>query len=674
MTRVPTVLLSPARAITLAAAAGVTLLVLVGQVAGGSVGPSAPFAELAVLGVPCLALGVLVLMHEPRHLVGILMTAAGGLATATLLAVSWSEYGPASWLAQWPWIACFSLMFLAVLFFPDGHLPSPRWRPVAICLIASTSITVLALAVAAADQPRLLTDPEASLAPWAGQVVWVAVGGAAVTVVAYPVVLLSFWSRWRRGSYETRHQLACLLLAGLLFLAGIVLDILSVPGAEVLLGVAFPLGMTIAILRYHLYDLDLVVNRTIVWVAMTLLLVGGFVLIVRVAHALFLELNTNVAPLVATGLLAVAFQPLHARVQRAVDHLLYGERSDPYAVVGRLGNILEHTVEATEVLPLLTRTIADSLQVPYVAVELEERSGAVRLVEHGRPATATESFDMTSHGERVGRLVVARRSPGQPFSRRECRLLRNLALQAAVAAEATRLTRDLQSSRERLVLAREEERRRLRRDLHDGVGPTLAGMSMQVHAVRRLQADDGRPAQILDELAESLQICKTEVRQLVDQLRPPALDEGLAMALRSECRRFGDGALSIRLDIDGEVEPLPAAIEVAAYRIVAEALTNVVRHSRASSCRVTVRRAAALTVEVSDDGVGLPDRGPKGVGLTSMKDRAEEVGGSLEMDSGTGRGTTIRVELPLDPQLPRPRVPDHDRQLEAGMNQRVLRG
>jgi two-component system NarL family sensor kinase len=311
------------------------------------------------------------------------------------------------------------------------------------------------------------------------------------------------------------------------------------------------------------------------------------------------------------------------------------------------------------VLPLLTSTIGQSLRVPYVAVELPGADGPRRHAEHGQATTTVEAFAMLAHGERVGRLLVAPRSPGGRFSARECQLLEDVALQAGVAAEATRLIRDLQQSRERLIMAREEERRRLRRDLHDGVGPSLAGMAMQVRAAHKLLSGPTKIAGILHSLAEDLQTCTSEVRQLVDELRPPALDAGLSAALRTECARFDGTAVSVRLEVDGDLEGLPAAVEVAVYRIVAEALTNVVRHAGAENCVVRVGRGRSLTVEITDDGVGLGQGDPprRGVGLDSMQARAVELGGECAFTDAVPHGTAIRVRLPL---------PDVDRS-EAGV-------
>jgi signal transduction histidine kinase len=229
--------------------------------------------------------------------------------------------------------------------------------------------------------------------------------------------------------------------------------------------------------------------------------------------------------------------------------------------------------------------------------------------------------------------------------------LQDVALHAAVAAESSRLTRDLQDSREHLLLAREEERRRLRRDLHDGLGPSLAGMAMQISAVRR-QLHDLRTVEILGAVARDLSECKLEVRRLVDQLRPPSLDEGLETALRRECTRFTNAELTVELHLDAHLDDLPAAIEVAAYRVVSEALTNVTRHARASTCRVTVVRAADLAIEVVDDGRGITGGIAHGVGLRSMRERAAELGGRCTVGSLVPHGTRVRLSLPLP--TPRP--------------------
>jgi signal transduction histidine kinase len=640
--------LTPRRVAVICAALVVTVLVVTGLVLGQGNHKIENLGFAIGIAVPFTILGGLVLASVPGHPVGRLMTASGLLGTLWLLALSWTVLTPMSWLAQWVFWPSLGLIGLAVLVFPDGKLPSRRWWPVAALILGGTAVGALLIAAAALDQPRMLTVHGSPRSPWAERLVGLFLPVALVTMVGYLGALASLAARWRHADTDTRRQLTCLLPAGILMLLGLWLDGYGLPNAWALTACAVPLGMAVAILRYRLYDVDLIINRTIVWLLMTAIVVLGVAAIVKILSNALFSLHEGSAALLATGLAVVTFEPLHARVQHSVDHLLYGDRDDPYVVIARLGEVLRRTVDAATVMPLVTSTIAQSLQVPYVGVELEERDGSVALTEYGRHVTMTESFDMVSHGQRIGRLMVGRRSNGSRFSRHECRLLGDVAVQAAVAAEATRLNRDLQASRQRLVTGREEERRRLRRDLHDGLGPSLAGMSMQTRAALRELPEDSRAHQILEGLAGDLRACAIEVRQLVDELRPPALDRGLEEALRAECARFSTDDLSVHCTVEGTLEGLPAAVEVAALRIVAEALTNVARHSGARTCRVAVTRNQCLTVVVTDDGAGIPATTGAGVGLGSMRERAAELGGECTVGAAPGGGTFVHLELPLE--------------------------
>ncbi|MGH3941677.1 MAG: sensor histidine kinase [Pseudonocardiaceae bacterium] len=223
-------------------------------------------------------------------------------------------------------------------------------------------------------------------------------------------------------------------------------------------------------------------------------------------------------------------------------------------------------------------------------------------------------------------------------------------------AEAIRRNCDLQTSREQLVLAREAERRRLRSELHDGLGASFAGMSMQLHAALRLRPGDSRQTTILGALAGDLASCAGQVRRLAEELRPPALDRGLVVAVRAECRRFATEALSVHCEVDDSIDELPAALEVAAFRIVTAALANVARHSQATTCHVVLRRTTALgvemfCVEIIDDGVGAGSGATAGAGLHAMWKRAAELGGSCRIGLGSGGGTSVRLELPLPAQV-----------------------
>ncbi|WP_326550363.1 GAF domain-containing sensor histidine kinase [Micromonospora sp. NBC_01813] len=623
----------------------VALLVLAGQLHQSDGALFGPSALTAVFAAAFTALGGLVLAGVPGHPVGRLMLVAGLLAAAETVALSWSSWLPLAWLAQWLWWPPYTLIFLALLVFPDGRLPGPRWRTVAGVLVGCAVISTVGFAVAAVDDPAgLLLTGELAATGRAQLFVQVALVAIAVELLAVGVVLWSLVGRWRRAVGETRQQLACLLVAGALFLLGLVLDGLNLAGAWVLMVVAVPGGLTLAVLRYRLYQLEQVINRTLVWLVMSLLVVAGFVATVALLRDLLLGGDTSNASLVATGMIAVTFEPVRRRVQRGVNRLLYGDRDDPYGVLTRLGGLLANTVQPHAVPALLTGTIASSLQVPYVAVEVDDAADAV----YGQSTGSVERFDMVIHGDRVGQLVVAHRRPGDRFTPVERRLLADVARHASVAVATARLIRELRDSRERLVLAREEERRRLRRDLHDGLGPTFAGMSMQVRAASKLATTGpDRLGSILDGLTEDLRTCTAEVRRLVDQLRPAALDQGLASGLRAECQRFDGPGLRVRLHVDDDLRELPAAVEVAAYRIVAEALSNVARHARADRCDVRVRRdGSSLLVEVVDDGVGAAGPRPGGVGLDSIRQRATELGGSAEIGDGSTGGTVVRVRLP----------------------------
>jgi signal transduction histidine kinase len=247
--------------------------------------------------------------------------------------------------------------------------------------------------------------------------------------------------------------------------------------------------------------------------------------------------------------------------------------------------------------------------------------------------------------------VVARREARQDLTPAERRLLGDLGLQVAVAAHAVLLDRALRRSGERLVVGREEERRRLRRDLHDGLGPALAGVALGVDAARNmLRADPGSADALLADLKDETLGCVGEVRRIVEDLRPPALDElGLLPALTAFADRLStrDDALQVAVQAPDPLPPLSAAVEVAAYRIATEAMTNVARHAHARCCLLRLEVGHDLTVEVRDDGVGVPARRLAGVGLPSMTARAAELGGHCAVARLDGGGTQVIAHLPL---------------------------
>ena len=443
--------------------------------------------------------------------------------------------------------------------------------------------------------------------------------------------------------------------------------------------VFIPLGIGIAILRYRLWDIDLIINRTLVYGALSTCVIGIYILVVGYFGTLFRTSNNLVISLVATGIVAMLFQPLRNLLQRSVNHLIYGERDDPYAALARLGNRLEATIVPEQVLPTIVETVAQALKLPYVAIALLPEQApfnvtAIRTAEYtpgtgkeeadivasfGTPTQASVQVPLTYQTETLGYLLLVAR-PGDTFGKADSRLLTDLARQAGVAVYAVRLTThlqhlstNLQQAREHLVSTREEERRRLRRDLHDGLGPTLASLTFKVDAARNVLAQDMEKAdRLLVAVRQQAQEAITDIRRLVYNLRPPALDElGLLSALREQAAHYQHQGLKVDFDMPSSLPSLPAAVEVAVYRIVQEALTNAARHAQAQRCLIRLCiDSESLHLDISDDGKGIPAGHHIGAGLQTMQERASELGGNCTLTRGSSGGTVIQVELPL-PQV-----------------------
>jgi signal transduction histidine kinase len=299
----------------------------------------------------------------------------------------------------------------------------------------------------------------------------------------------------------------------------------------------------------------------------------------------------------------------------------------------------------------VVETIAGALRLPYAAIELGHGDDLEPVAIYGREVGEPLPVPLVYQAEPIGRLLLGPRAPGEPFSPADRRLLADLAGPVAMAASAVQLTGDLQRSRQRLVTALEEERRRLRRDLHDGLGPTLAGVTLEIGAARNLLGRDPAAADaLLVRLQAETKAATAEIRRVVYGLRPPALDElGLVAALRKHAQGvgLGDQGVEVAVQAPDDLGGLPAAVEVAAYRIVLEALTNVRRHAHARRCQVHLGLDGGLRLEVRDDGRGLPVDPPLGVGLVSMRERAAELGGWCTVGPAPGQGTSVQAWLPV---------------------------
>jgi len=395
------------------------------------------------------------------------------------------------------------------------------------------------------------------------------------------------------------------------------------------------------IIRYGLFNSRAVLSRTLLYGALTVAVVAVYL----AASALLRQLFAGDLPaVVAAGLAALAVLPLRDLLQRRVSRLVFGLRDDPAAAFGLLGVRLDAAAAPEEVLPAVVATVGEALRLRYVAIEV----GGKETARWGQCVTGARlELDLPFAGESIGRLTVQARDPGEPFSAADRSLLESLASQVSVAARAVALTQALQASRERLVATREEERRRLHRDLHDGLGPTLAGIALGIDTARRTLPDTSPPgtADLLVSLREEAERTVADIRRIAYNLRPPVLDErGLADAIREHATRLGGATVVIPTPLP----PLSAAVEVAAYRIAVEAMTNASRHAPGAAIEVSLSVNGCLELQIADAGAGLPAGFRAGVGLRSMRERAAELGGECVLNPRDPHGTVVRASLPLE--------------------------
>jgi signal transduction histidine kinase len=546
------------------------------------------------------------------------------------------------------------LLTVMLTLLPDGRL-APRWLAVPLTLL-------IVLGVGSAYVLPLL-QPVSAPDPLRAQliaVVWV--------IIALFIMGVQLVKYRREADPQRRRQIRWCGAGVALLTGGAVIRILialllphhpllslSVTILEALLSLGLPVAVGAAVLRERLWELPVVVSRAVVYALLSASVVGLYVLLVVGLGSLLQATDAPLLAALASGTVALLVLPLRDRLQRAVNRFLYGERDDPYTVVARLGHHLERASDPHTVLQTMTETVARALKLPYVAISLHERAGSRVAVTYGGETGTTMTLPLLYGDEPLGELHVAPRGDDHELTRRDHELLGALARQAGVAIQAAQLTRELQQSRERLVVAREEERRRLRRDLHDGIGPTLASLAQRIDTASYLVAEEPeRTAVLLQDVKGQVRTTIADLRRVVEDLRPPVLDEfGLVAAVRDHLiPTQAHRGLAIQCIAGEPLAPLPAAVEVAAFRIVQEGLSNVVRHAQARRAviHLLLERPGLFVVEVMDDGRGLPAARRAGVGLRSMRERAEELGGTLTVHPRADGGTVVRAELPFTQQ------------------------
>ncbi|MGH3509315.1 MAG: sensor histidine kinase [Nocardioidaceae bacterium] len=610
-----------------------------------------------------IAVGMVILRAHPGHLVGRLVLLGGAIAGGGtgLLELSYARLrdhpaDPTAGLGAtlgatgrgFGWLL---VVLVLPQIFPDGRRGGPRRLAPVAWWISLSTVAIFAftglfspdqtdLRISTIDNPIGLPHRLSGItdALMALQLLF------AVLTIALAITCLV--SRWRHGGELRRQQL---LWFGLAFAPPIAVFVLSFTdsAAPWMFGVAslpVPVAIGIAVLQHRLYDVNLVLNRSLTYGALWLLIAALYAVTVGGVGAMLRQEGAGWVPWVAAGVVAVSFAPLRDALQRAANKLTYGRWSQPAEVLAATGRRLSDATDVPGLLRTLADELGDGLGLAYVEITDADRTS---LARRGEPPSSPDELPLQAYGAPVGSLRWSLR----PLREADRRLLSDVAGQLGAVVHAAGLVREIRANQERLVMAREEERKRLRRDLHDGLGPALAGLTLQVDTLRnRLDraADEG-----LLGLRSGIASTVLDVRRIVEGLRPPAIDElGLAEALTQLAGRLtAHGGPSLTVCV--EAEGLSAAVEVAVYRIAQEAVTNATRH--AGAAHVTVDLAArdgALELVVCDDGSGVLRPREGGVGLNSMRERAEEVGGSLLVDAAPGRGTTVTARLPVAQGVP----------------------
>ncbi|WP_412544196.1 histidine kinase [Longispora sp. K20-0274] len=609
------------------------------RVAAGDLVDSYVVTNTAI-GLGFAVCGGILATQRPGNPVGWLLLAAGLAPLTTAAAGQVELYGATHhwpdpvlrallsvFYVAWPWGIC---MFwpLALQLFPTGRPVSPRWRWVLGVTVLFGALFALAMSTESEPVRGIHSYLEFAVP---GPLAFL---GNLAPLFSLLAALTGLVVRYRRGDEQLRRQLLWLVLAVTVAVA-LNLPRWLVGGGPILLLLAVPLvpvAITIAILRHQLLDIRLVLSRTVLYVLLTAAVIAAYAGLLAAFDAL---LRGSGAPVLATLVIALAFNPARVRLQRGVDRLLYGARSDPVRAVSRVGARL-----AADDLAGVLEGTREALRLPFAAL----RRDGYELAASGQPQADPHAVPLVFRGARVGELVVGVRPGDRRLAAADLAVLDLLAAPLAAALHAATLAEEVQASRERIVAAREEERRRLHREVHDGLGPALTGAGFKADAAHNLVAGaPDRAAALLTELRRDIRDAIDDLRRLVYGLRPPALDElGLAGALR----RHGEALpLTVTVEAPATLPVLPAAVEVAAYRIGTEALTNVARHARARTARVELVVDSAVRMTVLDDGPADGAWTP-GVGLTSIRERAAELGGTCTAGP-TPTGGRVTAVLPL---------------------------
>jgi signal transduction histidine kinase len=630
------------------------------------------FVGMLVFATP----GALVAAHRPGNPIGWLMLAEG---------LSWQLFGLAgvyrvtalpggSWAAlvyDWGYVVPVALMSLLLLLFPDGRMPSRRWRPLAASLVTGACLLSAALLLRPGPLPSTPVanplgvagaEPVLGALEAAGNLAMLLSGiGCAVALVF----------RYRRAGDIERHQLKWLAYGGVVvLLAWVLAFVLDVAGLGIDTGeirvpvlLVLPIAIAIAVLQYRLYAIDVIISRTIVYTALAGLIAATYVaIVVGLGSALGAGRQPNLAlSVLATVVVAIAFDPARRRLRRVANRLVYGRRATPYEVLAAFTERVSAVYQPGEVLPQMARLIAEASGAAWAEVWLclgsELRPAGRWPAPHHSAARsvrltgqtlvhpdADRVYPIVHKGQLLGAMAIAKR-PGEQFSPAEDKLLADLASAAGLALENVALVDELKASRQRLVTAQDQERRRVERDLHDGAQQRLLELALTLgiahqHA-RHAGADEA--AAVLDTATGQARVALAELRDLARGIHPAILvDRGLGPALESLAER---APIPVVVSMSSE-RRLPETVEATAYFVVSEALANAAKHARADRVDVLVSTMDdRVVVEIVDDGVGAAD--VNGNGLRGLSDRVAAVDGRFEVLSPPGGGTRVAAAIPF---------------------------
>ncbi len=614
-------------------------------------------AAVAIATAIPVVLGLLVVRGGQRRIGWLLV--AHGVSVGVLLGGSRdASTGTASLVADQvlagSWIFLFLWLVLIAYLLPDGRPFTALWRRV---ILVGLLGAVLFLIGAAGDRAGFRQEHDGREPPlaWLPHVLSGVLGlvGLVLVVLFFFGSAVAIRNRLRGSAGVVRMQLLWLVWGAL----AVPLGLLLVWTNHFVLGdhawltdltltaisVSLPVAIAIAILRHHLFDIQVVLSRTLTYGALVLGVVTLYALLLVVAERL--GGNGNAGGLLAVAVVAVAVNPAYSWLRQRVERWVYGYRSQPHQALRLLADRAE-AAGPESLGAAVTEAVAEALRVDRVWIDADDREA-----DDADDAATDDRVVRTPlwhRGERVGDLAVDV-PPGRRLSAADLSLLRDLARYAAVLVRSEGQAHLLRESRTRIVAGREEERRRLRQDLHDGVGPSLAAVVLKLNAAQS-RADGPDRSALLAEARDEVRDAIAEVRRVVDDLRPPAIDEvGLVPAIRQRGAALSVG-LAVEVSGPDPMPELPAAVEVAAFRITSEAMANVARHAGATRCRVDVRVDGCLELTVADNGRGADGATERGVGWSSMRERAAELGGSCTITNRAEGGLLVRAVLPIERQ------------------------